>query len=91
MAARRCLDVIASCIKQYHAGAKELYGDNAEDNSIVMLTILDLWMGLNRLAIQRHPLLKEYRREIRPEFLHDLFLYRPSDINRALHIEECLC
>jgi len=87
----RALDVIASCIQEYYAGAKELYGANPEDNSIMILTLMDLWVALDRLAIQLCPLLKEYSPEIPCQFLHDLLLHRSSTINRALHIEEYLC
>ena len=86
----RALDGIASCIREYYTGAKELYGANPEDNSIMILTLLDLWVVLDRLAIQQCPLLKEYSPEIPCQFLHDLLLHRSSTINRALNIEEYL-
>jgi len=86
----RAMDVIASCIQEYYAGAKELYGANPEDNSIMILTLMDLWVALDRLAIQRCPLLEGYSPEIPSQFLHDLLLHRSSTINRALHIEEYL-
>jgi hypothetical protein len=56
----RALDVVASFIQEYYAGAKELYGSNPEDNSMMILTLMDLWVALDRLAIQRCPLLGEY-------------------------------
>jgi len=85
------LDVIASCLQQYYTGAKDLYRDNAEDNSVMILTIMDLWVALDVLAIQMCPLLTQYSPEIPSEFLHDLLLHRSSTINRALSIEEYLC
>ena len=88
---KNALDVIASCIQQYYAGAKGPYGANPEDNSIMILTIMDLWVALDKLAIQQCPLLGLYSPEIPLEFLHDLLLHRSSAINRALHIEEYLC
>ena len=85
------LDVIASCIRQYHAGAEKLYKANPEDSSIMILTIMSLWVALDTLAIKQCPLLKEYSPEIPSKFLHDLLLHRSSTINRALQIEEYLC
>jgi len=85
------LDVIASCIQQYHAGAEKLYRPNAEDNSIMILTIMSLWVALDGLATKQCPLLKEYSPEIPSKFLHDLLLHRSSTISRALQIEEYLC
>ena len=86
----RDLDVVASFIQEYYAGAKELYGSDPEDNSMMILTLMDLWMALDGLAIQQCPLLGEYSPEIPCQFLHALLLHRSSTINRALHIEEYL-
>ncbi|KAH9988207.1 hypothetical protein BJV77DRAFT_964507 [Russula vinacea] len=84
-------DVIASCIQQYFAGAKDLYGTSAEDNSIMILTIMDLWVALDTFAIHQCPLLKQYSPEIPSDFLHSLLLHRSSTLKRALNIEEYLC
>jgi hypothetical protein len=86
----RVLDVMASCIWQYFVGAKELYGSNPEDNSIMILTIMDLWVALDTFAIQQCPLLKQFSPEIPSEFLHGLLLHRSSTLKRALRIEEYL-
>ena len=82
--------VIASCIQQYFAGAKGLYGTSAEDNSIMILTIMDLWIALDTITTQRCPLLKQYSPEIPSDFLHSLLLHRSSSLKRALRIEEHL-
>ena len=84
-------DVIASCIQQYCNGAKPLYGANPEDNSIMILTIMDLWVALDTIATWQCPLMKQYSPEIPPSFLHPLLLHRSSTLKRALRIEEYLC
>ena len=84
-------DVISSCIQQYVAGARPLYGENAEDNSIMILTIMDLWVALDTFTIQQCPLLKQYSPEITSDFLHPLLLHQSSTLLRALRIEEYLC
>jgi hypothetical protein len=84
------VEVIASCIQQYFSDAKRLYGANAEDNSIMILTIMDLWVVLDRFAIKECPLLKEYSPEIPSGFLHCLLLHRSSSMNRASYIEDYL-
>ena len=83
-------DVIASCIQQYFASARDLYRTSAEDNSIMILTIMDLWVALDTFATQQCPLLKQYSPEIPSDFLHSLLLHRSSSLKRALHIEEHL-
>jgi hypothetical protein len=85
------LDVIASCIEQYYSGAKNFYGTNPENNSMMILTIMDLWVALDRIAIQECPLLKEYSPEIPSTFLHCLLLHQSSTLKRASYIEEYLC
>ncbi len=84
------IDVIALWIYEYYAGAKELYGANSEDNCMMILTIIDLWMALDRLAMQWCPLLEGYSSEIASEFCQDLLLYWLSTINCVLDIEEYL-
>jgi hypothetical protein len=84
------VEVIASCILQYFPGAKRLYEANAEDNSIMILTIMDLWVALDKFAVKECPLLKEYSPEIPSGFLHHLLLHRSSHVNRASYIEEYL-
>jgi uncharacterized protein DUF6606 len=84
-------DIITSCIQQYFAGAKDLYGANAEDNSIMILTIMDLWVALDIFAIHQCPLLKRFSPEIPSVFLHSLLLHQSPTLERALQIEEYLC
>ena len=84
-------DVIASCIQQYYDGAKGHYGADAEGNSMMILTIMDLWVALDTSAIQQCPLLKQYSPEIPSDFLHPILLHQSSTLKRALRIEEYLC
>ena len=84
-------DVIASCIQQYFAGANRLYEENPEDSSMMILTIMDLWVALDTFTIQQCPLLEQYPPEIPSDFLQPLLLHRSSSLLRALRIEEYLC
>ena len=84
-------DVIASCIQQYFDGAKDHYEADAEGKSIMILTIMDLWVALDKSAIRQCPLLEKYSPEIPSDFLHSLLLHRSSALTRASRIEEYLC
>jgi len=84
-------NVIASCIQQYVAGARKFYEGNAEDNSIMILTIMDLWVALDTFTVEQCPLLKKYSPEIPSDFLHPLLLHRSSTLERATRVEEYLC
>ncbi|KAH9056881.1 hypothetical protein EDB87DRAFT_1155391 [Lactarius vividus] len=81
-------DVIASCVEQYFASAKSIYGANPEENSVMILTIMDLWKALDTLAIRQCPLLKFYSPEIPRDFLHPLLLHRSGSLRRAELIEK---
>lgn len=81
------LDVIASCVDQYFDSARDIYGADPEDNSVMILTILDLWKALDTLAVRQCPLLKSYSPEIPRDFLHPLLLRRSGSLKRAELIE----
>ncbi|KAH9033523.1 hypothetical protein EDB85DRAFT_2144913 [Lactarius pseudohatsudake] len=80
--------VMASCVEQYCASARETYHANPEDNSVMILTIMDLWMALDKLTTQQYPLLTSYSPEIPRDFLHPILLHRSSSLRRARIIEE---
>src|SRR6266404_4653979 len=81
-------DVIASCAMQYFTSAKKIYGNDPEENSIMVLTILDLWKALDGLTIRQCPLLKSYSPEIPGNFLHPLLLHRTGSLRHAELIEK---
>ena len=81
-------DVIASCIEEYFSIARDIYGANHEDNSVMILTVMDLWMALDTLTIRQCPLLGFYSPEIPKDFLHPLLLHRSGSPQRAMLIEE---
>jgi len=80
-------DVIASCVEQYYASAKDIYNVFPEDKSVMILTILNLWMALDTLTIRQCPLLGFYSPEIPQDFLHPLLLHRSNFLRRATLIE----
>ncbi|KAH9035653.1 hypothetical protein EDB85DRAFT_1889231 [Lactarius pseudohatsudake] len=81
-------DVIASCVEQYVASARDIYGANPEEKSVMILTVLDLWKALDTLAIRRCPLLRSYSPEIPRDFFHPLLLHRSGSLRRAKLIEK---
>ncbi|KAF8256568.1 hypothetical protein EI94DRAFT_1821919 [Lactarius quietus] len=81
-------DVIATCVEQYYANAREIYDGCPEDNSVMILTIMDLWMALDKLTTEQCPLLTSYSPAIPRDFLHPLLLHRSGSLRRAKVIEE---
>ena len=81
-------DTIASCVEQYYASARDIYNGCPEDNSVMILTLMDLWMALDKLTTQQCPLLRTYSPEIPQDFLHPLLLHRSGSLRRAIVIED---
>ncbi|KAH9019485.1 hypothetical protein EDB85DRAFT_2294152, partial [Lactarius pseudohatsudake] len=81
-------DVVASYIEQYFDIARDTYGANPEDNSVMILTVMGLWMALDKLTTRQCPLLTFYSPEIPRDFLHPLLLHRSRSLQRATLIEE---
>jgi hypothetical protein len=81
-------DAIASCVEQYYNSARQIYSECPEDDSIMILTIMDLWMVLDKLTIQQCPLLASHSPEIPRDFLHPLLLHRSGSLRRAIVIEK---
>ncbi|KAF8260777.1 hypothetical protein EI94DRAFT_1747592, partial [Lactarius quietus] len=82
------VNIIASCVDQYISSARKIYGANPEENSFMILTILDLWKALDILAHRRCPLMKSYSPEIPRDFLHPLLLHRSGSLRRTELIEK---
>ncbi len=75
-------------IKDYTKFAKKHYKGNAEQQSLMVLTILDLWVALDRIVIAQLPLLADYPPEVPLTLLQALLLRRPKELARlkALHL-----
>ncbi|KAG8733067.1 hypothetical protein FRC10_000456, partial [Ceratobasidium sp. 414] len=72
---------IFSCFEQYVSVALSYYTHDVADRSIMILTVMELWVALDRVATSQHNLLLEYSPEI-PEDLIEVLLLRSS-----LHLE----
>lgn len=82
--------VLASCLDQYIASAMDLYRDSPEDESIMLLTIMELWVALDKATITQIPLLRKYSPEISSNILEPLLLRRSLHIERAAMVEQHL-
>ncbi|KAF8601975.1 hypothetical protein BDV93DRAFT_607791 [Ceratobasidium sp. AG-I] len=74
--------VIASCLEQYTPLARSHYTMDVADKSIMVLTIMELWVALDRLATSQCPLLLDYSPEFGEQLLEPLLL------RTSLHIEQ---
>ncbi|CAJ2513843.1 Uu.00g019620.m01.CDS01 [Anthostomella pinea] len=62
-------------IKKYHAVACEVYSENAEGLSVMLLTIImELWVACDRAAVETCDLLKEFSAGMSPAVMQNLLL-----------------
>ncbi|CAE6532541.1 unnamed protein product [Rhizoctonia solani] len=82
--------IISSCITQYLRAAKEFYVHDKMDQSRMGLTIMELWMALDRSVTALYPLMLEYSPEIPKGYLEPLLLSSSQGIERANMVEQYL-
>ncbi|KAG1796950.1 uncharacterized protein HD556DRAFT_1441127 [Suillus plorans] len=81
-------DIDAACMiiqaraASYSASAQKRYSKNPENISIMLLTLFDLWVALDKLAVKSIPLLKEYSPEIPGVIFDSLLLKQAAAIER---------
>ncbi|KAL0572352.1 hypothetical protein V5O48_009608, partial [Marasmius crinis-equi] len=81
---------IASWIRQYAAEAKKQYEGKPEEKSVMFLTLLELWIGLDKLCVAQCVLLLEYPPEVNESLFAPLLLRRANSIARLKRALEYL-
>ena len=74
-------------VENYIAVAKTAYHGNPEKNSIMVLTTMELWVVLDKLALFNCPLLAEYPPEFNESFLEALLLPQAQQRTRLSRVE----
>ncbi|KAI6119096.1 hypothetical protein EV401DRAFT_1861944 [Pisolithus croceorrhizus] len=81
-------EIAAACEKlellagKYSLAARETYEGNPEDFSRMLLTVIELWVAMDKLVIRQIPMLREYSPEISIALLELLLLRDARDIQR---------
>ena len=78
---------LAHHIFQYVAKVGDAYDENAEQKSLMILNVIDLWMRMDQCAVEAFPLLKQYTPSISAEILDVVLLSRYDDLNRLRRIQ----
>jgi hypothetical protein len=80
--------VLFSCLEQYIAATKKHYASsNPLEQSYKLLTVLAIWVGIDRLVVAEHPILSEYSPQIPASFLEPLLLRDEQTLRLATTIE----
>jgi hypothetical protein len=81
-------NTLLTCFEQYvEASKKHFDRDNPEDQSHMLLTVLEIWVAIDRLTTEEIPLLTQYSPEIPENFLEPLLAQKAKDIELANKIE----
>lgn len=81
---------LLTAIETYHLAAQCYYSKNPEGLSLMILTILELWVACDKSACAIHGLLKEYQHEIPFQLLQSLILPFKSQMERLHRVEKYL-
>jgi hypothetical protein len=82
--------VVSSCLNQYTEAAFAHYIYDAADRSVMILTIMQLWVALDRIATELHPILCRYSPEIAEHLVESLLLRSLQHIEQANMIQSHL-
>ncbi|KAL0254519.1 hypothetical protein SLS55_009995 [Diplodia seriata] len=85
----RCIEVCGK-IDKYIDLVSSAYDGNPEQKSVMILTIMHLWVILDQAATELYGLLLAFSPGISPDALDVLQLPRPSDMERLQYIQKWL-
>ena len=81
---------LAAFIDTYTSAASVAYQDMPEDISLMLLTSMDLWVTLDKLALHHCALLRDYSPEFPQSLFEPLLLPKKTQMERILRNEEYL-
>ena len=81
-----CL-AVASLAKEYHFRASSAYKDTPELNSILILTLAELWQAVDLLATRIIPLLNDFAPEVPLDFFHPILAPQWEQMQRLTKVE----
>ncbi|KAH0423698.1 hypothetical protein CcaCcLH18_11994 [Colletotrichum camelliae] len=77
-------------IESYHNAASSMYCGNPETTSIMLLTILELWVACDKATVHAHPLLADYDPGIPRGLFQNFLLPLRRQMRRIFEIERYL-
>ena len=81
---------LATRIDEYLNAVADAYDSNPEQKSIMLLTVIELWVSMDRAVTALFELLTEYNPGIPPNILDVLQLVRVTDMSRLEKIQKYL-
>jgi hypothetical protein len=81
---------LTEVIDAYTLSASFAYTDLPEDTSLMVLTLMDLWVALDMCSLYHCPMLRDYNPGFPPLLFEPLLLPKKSQMGRLLHVEQYL-
>lgn len=82
--------IMTSCFQQYLVAARSYYIVDIADQSIMILTLMRIWMAIDQLATSQCPLMLDFSPEIPEDILESLLLHTSMHIEQARIIQQHL-
>lgn len=86
---QRCIE-LARKIENYLSSVGDAYDNNPEQKSIMLITVMELWVVMDAYATEMFSLLKDYNPGIPSDILDVLLIARLKDMHRLHKIREYL-
>ncbi|CZR47791.1 uncharacterized protein FPRO_13458 [Fusarium proliferatum ET1] len=77
-------------LEHYHMSAERWYTGRPERMSKMLLTLGEIWVAIDKMAVHHNPLMLKYRNEIPREVFSDLLIHLNKDMERLRRLEEYL-
>ncbi|EUC59846.1 large low complexity protein, putative, partial [Rhizoctonia solani AG-3 Rhs1AP] len=80
--------IMSSCFRQYLKAAKSYYKADTSDQSVMILTLIRIWMAIDELAIKECPMLTGFSPELPSNILDPLLLRTSQHIKQASLVQQ---
>ncbi|KAL9002774.1 MAG: hypothetical protein Q9188_004316 [Gyalolechia gomerana] len=77
-------------LRIYQSRACMAYKENAEQTSLMLMSLMEIWVAIDSLAVRKYPLLIDYDPGFPPDLLEPLKVAKLSDMHRLRRIEDYL-
>ncbi|KAH7240809.1 uncharacterized protein BKA55DRAFT_705615 [Fusarium redolens] len=81
---------LKTLLEHYYMSAERWYASRPEGMSRMLLTLGEIWVAIDKMAVHHNPLMLKYRHEIPGEVFSDLLLHSKSDMERLHRLEHYL-
>ncbi|KAF5620121.1 hypothetical protein F52700_11441 [Fusarium sp. NRRL 52700] len=90
LSSERSCHGLKTLLEHYHISAEQWYTGRPERMSKMLLTLGEIWVAIDKMAVHHNPLMPKYRNVIPREVFDDLLLHSKNDMDRLHRLQEYL-